>query len=96
MNAFSEAFQKSTHSAPNFLDVAGYNAGLVIQKALENTTGLGQLQLRKTLYTFSGKMFTLDGLFKLSPTGAQIGETLPVAQLVKSGNGLKVKVVYSK
>ena len=96
MNAFTKEFQKSTHSAPNFLDVAGYNAGLVIQKTLENTTGLGQLQLRKALYTFSGKMFTLDGLFKLSPTGAQIGETLPVAQLIKSGNGLKVKVVYSK
>ena len=95
MNAFRSAFQRASHSAPNFLDVAGYNAGLVIQKALENTTGLSQLQLRKSLYTFSGKMFTLDGLFKLSPTGAQIGETLPVAQLVKAGNGLAVKMVYS-
>ncbi len=93
MNAFATAFSKANNSAPNFLDVAGYNAGLVIQKALANTNGLSQLQLRQSLYTFSGKMFTLDGLFKLSPTGAQIGETLPVAQLVKSGNGLKVNVV---
>ena len=96
MNAFSKVFQKSTKSAPNFLNVAGYNAGLVIQNTLENTQGLAQLQLRKSLYTFSGKMFTLDGLFKINAIGAQIGESLPVGQLLKSGKGLAVKFVYSQ
>lgn len=95
INAFTTAFEKTGGGAPNFLNVAGYNAGLVIQKTLENTNGLAQLDLRKSMYTFSGKMFTLDGLFKLDSTGAQMGETLPVGQMVNSGKGLAIKVVYS-
>jgi branched-chain amino acid transport system substrate-binding protein len=91
---FTKMFQKATGSAPNFLNVAGYNAGLIIQKILATAPSLSQLALRKAAQEISGKIFTLDGLFKINAEGAQIGESLPVAQLQPSGQGLKVVKVW--
>ncbi|MDA8344811.1 MAG: hypothetical protein M0Z66_04930 [Thermaerobacter sp.] len=92
LSAFSQAFQSSTGSAPNFLDVAGYNTGLAIQKTLETAKSLSQLDLRAAAGKIS--MFTLDGQFKINSEGAQLGEQLPVAQLQPSGSGLKTVIVY--
>ena len=94
IDTFSQQFQAATGSAPNFLNVAGYNAGLVIQDTLEHAKNLDQQTLRQTVASLSGKLSTLDGPFAIDATGAQIGEPLPVAQLVPSGNTDKIVVVY--
>lgn len=94
IDAFSAQFQAATGSAPNFLDVAGYNAGLVIQDTLAHAKSLSQLDLRRAAGSLSGHLTTLDGKFTINQEGAQIGETLPVAQLQPAGHALKVVVVY--
>ena len=91
--AFDRTLSKAIGGAPNFLDIAGYQAGLVIQQTLATAKSLHQLDLR----TAAGKIsfFTLDGQFKLARTGAQLGELLPVAQLQPtSSGGLKTVIVY--
>ncbi len=96
MDAFTAAFKAAGHKKPNFLNVAGYNVGLVAQKILETAPEFNQLAFRDAVTAFSGKLFTLDGLFRINAYGAQIGETLPVAQLVPNGKSLKVVVVWPK
>jgi len=96
MNDFVKAFeaaQKVTNV--NFLNIAGYNAGLVIQKALETSASLKQEDLRAAVESFSGQLNTLDGAFRIDPaTGAQVGELLPVAQFQTEGGALKPVIVY--
>jgi len=98
MNAFVQAFAKADNVKPadvNFLDIAGYNCGLVIQKALENAPSLKQEDLRAAVAGFSDKLDTLDGHFKIDSTGAQLGETLPVCQFQPAAGGtLKPVIVY--
>lgn len=81
IDAFDAAYAKATGKKVNFLTVAGYNAGLVIQKALDTAPKLTQLSLRHAIGDFSGKLMTLNGQFKINDEGAQIGEELPVGQL---------------
>jgi len=91
---FETTYQKSTGQSANFLSVAGYNTGLVIQKTLETATSLSQLGLRQAVSSFSGKISTLDGTFQINNEGAQIGETLPVGQFSVGSNGnLEVNLV---
>ena len=92
ISQFTQAFQSANGSAPNFLDIAGYNTGLAIQKTLETAKSLSQLDLRAA----AGKihMFTLDGEFTINQEGAQMGETLPVGQIQASGSGLKTVIIY--
>lgn len=96
--AFVTAYQSANPSAPvNFLNVAGYNTGLAIEAALKNATSMNQLDLRNALVAQSGKLNTIEGNFKLdSTTGAQIGELLPVSQLVpnSAGTNTKIEIVY--
>lgn len=96
IGAFQQAYKKDTGKSANFLTVAGYNAGLVIQKALATAPKFTQLSLRHAATDFSGKLFTLDGRFRIRRDGAQIGETLPVGQLQpQSGKkNNKMVVVY--
>src|SRR3974377_705194 len=68
-----------------FNSVAGYTTGLVLEKALSVTTSLVQLELRKAIFSLSGKLKTLDGTFELDATGAQIGEITPLGQLIADG-----------
>jgi branched-chain amino acid transport system substrate-binding protein len=91
---FVSGFQAASHSAVNFLDIAGYTAGLTIQAALQHATTLSQLGLRSGLSQVSGTMSTIEGKFKIDSTGAQLGETLPVAQVMPRGGGTAVEVVY--
>jgi branched-chain amino acid transport system substrate-binding protein len=64
-----------------FNSVAGYNTGLVIEKALSVAESLEQLEIRKAVFSLSGKLKTLDGTFELDPNGAQLGESTPLGQL---------------
>lgn len=75
--------------------IAGYMSGLVIEKTLETTDSMAQLDLRKAVFGLSGKLRTLDGVFALDETGGQIGEITPLGQFVPDGKGgLKLNVVY--
>ncbi|MDA8064273.1 MAG: ABC transporter substrate-binding protein [Thermaerobacter sp.] len=94
LSQFTKAFQAQTHTGVNFLTIAGYNAGLVIQKTLDTAKSLRQSDLRQAVAGFSGKIFTLDGRFRINSEGAQVGETLPVGQLVPTTKGLQMVVVY--
>lgn len=95
LKAFTKAYESANGvSSVNFLNIAGYTAGLVVQKALENATSLSQQSLRQAVAGFSGKMTTLDGHFKIASDGAQEGELLPVCQFQPSGGSLKPVIVY--
>lgn len=96
IDAFEADYKKATGKDVNFLTVAGYNAGLVIQKALETAPELTQASLRQAMAGFSGKLMTLNGQFKINAEGAQIGEELPVGQLqpVTGRKDNKMVVVY--
>ncbi len=94
IDAFTRQFQAATGSPPNFLNVAGYNAGLIIQDTLAHAKSLDQLALRQAAGSLSGTLTTLDGPFAVNSEGAQTGEPLPVAQLIPSGSTPKIVVVY--
>ncbi len=96
MDDFVKAFEAAQNvTNVNFLNIAGYNAGLVIQKALETSASLKQEDLRAAVASFSGQLNTLDGAFQIDPaTGAQVGELLPVAQFQPSSGALKTVIVY--
>jgi branched-chain amino acid transport system substrate-binding protein len=70
-----------------FNSVAGYTTGLVLEKALATADNLDQLELRKAIFSLSGKLKTLDGTFELDSTGAQIGEITPLGQLALDEHG---------
>jgi branched-chain amino acid transport system substrate-binding protein len=91
--AFLKAFESYANTKNvNFLDVAGYNAGLAIQEALANASSFSQLAMRDALVHPSSSINTIEGSFKLNSEGAQIGETLPVSQMMPSSNGSNTKV----
>ncbi len=94
--AFEAAFQKQYPGPVNAPEVYGYHTGLTIQLALNHASSLAQLSLRSALMAQSGKVTTLEGLFKLNSQGAQVGELLPVAQLMPTqGNtNTSVQIVY--
>lgn len=78
-----------------FNSVAGYTTGIVLEKALGEATSLDQLELRKAFFALSGKLKTIDGLFELDPTGAQIGALTPLGQLeLDSKGGIRFVSVY--
>ncbi len=75
-----------------FAAISGYTTGLVIQSALRTTESMEQLALRKAVGKLSGKLKTLDGTFAIDDTGNQIGEVMPLGQIVPDGKG-KVRLV---
>lgn len=85
---FKEAFEHwvGTHKLPGvefgYNALAGYQAGLVIEKALAAAESLDQLELRRAVFTLSGNLQTLAGPFVLAPDGSQSGEILPLGQIV--------------
>lgn len=95
LDNFRRAFRSAGGKEPNFLNIAGYNTGLVIQKTLATAASLQQLAMRRSIVSFSGKLHTLNGTFRIDPaTGAQTGETLPVGQFIPAGKGLAVRMLY--
>ena len=91
---FVKNFTAATHQAPNFLNAAGYNTGLVVQNMLGTAPKFTQLDFHQALMDMSGKTTTLLGAFEINANGAQMGQLLPVAQLVPSGDTNKIVVVY--
>ncbi|NYT78401.1 ABC transporter substrate-binding protein [Alcaligenaceae bacterium] len=92
--AWNQAYP-SGKVAFGFNSVAGYTTGLIIQNALAATDSMDQMDLRKAVFSLSGKLKTLDGTFELDKNGAQIGEITPLGQLVPDGKGsLKFTIVY--
>jgi branched-chain amino acid transport system substrate-binding protein len=83
------------HLEFGFNSVAGFNTGLIIEKALAGTESMEQLAIRKAVFDLSGKLVTLDGNFELTPTGAQSGEITPLGQFDLDEHGhLKFVIVY--
>jgi branched-chain amino acid transport system substrate-binding protein len=92
---YSDAWHKKyadSHVEFGFNSIAGYTTGLVLEKALSVATSLDQLELRKAIFSLSGKLKTLDGTFELDATGGQIGELTPIGQFV-ADEGEKPKLV---
>jgi branched-chain amino acid transport system substrate-binding protein len=95
INKFIQLFSHGKVSTLNFASVAGYNTGLAIQAAYANATSMTQLGVRAGISKVSGKMHTLEGLMKWNAAGAQLGELLPISQIVPQGKkGFQFKIVY--
>ncbi|MGH7154099.1 MAG: ABC transporter substrate-binding protein [Acetobacteraceae bacterium] len=91
---FVSAYKTASGKEANFLTIAGYNAGVIIQKMLATSPEFTQLSFHSALRQMSGHTSTLVGDFDVNENGAQVGELLSVAQLQPEGTGLKVVVVY--
>ena len=75
--------------------IAGYVTGLVLGQTLACTDSLAQLDVRKSVFSLSGKLKTLIGTFELNEQGAQIGELTPIGQIAPEGkDGIHFTVVY--
>ena len=75
--------------------VYGYQACLVIERALATAKGMSQMDIHNAVFALSGMLKTLDGTFELNSEGAQIGEMTPMGQLVREGaHGIKMVAVY--
>lgn len=94
LDAFRNAYAPGDPGSVNFFNIAGYNAGLVIQGALAHATSMSQLGIRAGLTAINGKMVSLEGQFQIDAAGAQIGEPLPIAQAVPDSSGITFKIVY--
>lgn len=79
-----------------FNSVAGYMTGQVIEKTLSVATSLeDQLELRRAVFSLSGKLKTVGGTFTLDETGGQIGALTPLGQLRLDGKDeIKFVSVY--
>jgi branched-chain amino acid transport system substrate-binding protein len=93
---FIAAFKAAEHAEPNFLDAAGYNTGLIMQKMLGTSPRFNQGDFDKALLRMSGHTSTVLGQFKMNDHGAQLGELFPVAQIVPKGGKNHIVVVYPK
>lgn len=91
---FVNEYKAATKEEPNFLNVSGFNTGLIMQQMLALSPTFKQEAMHQALMDMSGKTKTIIGDFKINENGAQLGELFPVAQLVPSSSGLKVTVVY--
>ncbi len=69
--------------------LAGYQAGLVIERSLAAAASLDQLELRRAVFTLSGTLQTLAGPFELAPDGSQSGLITPLAQIMPGQAGSK-------
>ena len=98
LKQYRDAWEKKYAGAKvefGFNSIAGYTTGLVLDKALSVATSLDQLELRKAIFSLSGKLKTLDGTFELDPNGGQIGEFTPIGQFVPGADGhLKLVTVW--
>ena len=73
--------------------LAGYQAGLVIERSLAVAASLDQLELRRAVFTLSGTLQTLAGPFELAPDGSQSGLITPLAQIMPGQAGSKDAVI---
>ncbi len=73
--------------------LAGYQAGLVIERSLAVAASLDQLELRRAVFTLSGTLQTLAGPFELAPDGSQSGLITPLAQIMPGQADSKEAVI---
>jgi branched-chain amino acid transport system substrate-binding protein len=95
LKEYSDAWHKKyadSHVEFGFNSIAGYTTGLILEKTLATTDSLDQLELRKAIFSLSGKLKTLDGTFELDANGGQIGELTPLGQFI-SGEDDHLKLV---
>ena len=91
---FLTQIAKAAPQSNNTVGLLGYNTGLVIQAVLKQAKSLSQTDIRAAATAVSGHLNTLDGNFVINSEGAQIGELLPLGQLVPSSGSAAMKVVY--
>lgn len=94
---FREAWHKAYTDGKvefGFNSVAGYTTGLVLEKGLATARTLEQLELRRAIFAQSGKLKTLDGSFELDANGAQIGESMPIGQILEEKGHLRFVTVW--
>lgn len=96
--AYRAAWDKryaNEHMEFGFNALSGYDSGLVLQQTLAAANSLDQLELRRALFTLSGKLKTLGGSFELRDDGAQLGMANLIGQIQKQADGsLKLVPVY--
>lgn len=88
---------EANHSgaAPNFNNIAGYNAGLLIGDMITKAGTLNETALRAAANATSGTTTTLEGPFLIDKTtGAQHGMPMDVLQYQPTSTGLKPVVLY--
>lgn len=91
---FVAAYKASANAEPNFLNAAGYNTGLIMQKMLGTSSRFTQADFDAALLKMSGKTTTILGKFNMNDHGAQLGELFPVAQIVPKSGKNKIVIVY--
>ncbi|WP_238523644.1 ABC transporter substrate-binding protein [Acidilobus saccharovorans] len=85
---FESMWVNFTHTSPNFLAIAGFNAGLIIQLAIQDAGTLNQAALKQAVLSdVSGKVMTIDGIFNVTSNGMQVGENPIPAQVFVWPNG---------
>jgi branched-chain amino acid transport system substrate-binding protein len=97
LQEYRDAWNKKyadAHVEFGFNSIAGYTTGLVLEKALATADSLDQLALRKAIFSFSGKLKTLDGTFELDANGGQIGELTPLGQFTGDDEHPKLMTVW--
>ncbi len=94
-SSFVNSWTSAYGSGPNFNNIAGYNAGLLIGKTIETAGSLNQTALRQAANKLSGNTTTLEGPFVLNTTsGAQLGMPMDVMQYQPTSTGLRPVVIY--
>ncbi len=92
---FESIFESNGHTSINFLNLAGYNTGVIIQSALTNATSTSELGIREALNSESGNLKTLLGTWRINSAGAQVAILPPVAMISGStAKHLSAHVVY--
>jgi branched-chain amino acid transport system substrate-binding protein len=96
LSQFEQEWNATYPGTPvSYLSIAGFTAGLIIQKAIEAAGSLNATAVRQAINSFSGKITTIDGPFMVNATnGMQLGEVPLVGQIVPTPSGLQTVVVY--
>ncbi|WP_157463175.1 ABC transporter substrate-binding protein [Caldisphaera lagunensis] len=84
LTQFASLFESTYPGVPiNYNVLAGFNAGLIIQAAIQDAgTFTNQTALKQAvLNDISGKIVTLTGPFEITQNGEQLGETPAIAQI---------------
>jgi len=85
---FASLWESTYHTPPNFLAIAGFNAGLIIELAIMDAGSLNPSALKAAvLNDISGKVMTIDGIFNVTSNGMQVGENPIPAQVWVWPNG---------
>ncbi len=97
LSQFTSQFEKyAGASSIDFENIAGYNTGLILQKTLATSKSLKQTAFRQAINTFSGKVTTIEGTFRINTqTGAQEGLPFPIGKWVDNNGQLGVKIYES-